>query len=119
MYQNVTIPANAISATLTYKVSVNTNEITTATEWDILYTRINNVTTGGVIQVTNVSNLDGGTAGSCQSYQQKSFTFSPTVFGQTVQIGFQGITDASRPTMFRIDDVHLIVTYPSDQPHIA
>ncbi len=116
MYQNVTIPANAISATLTYKVSVNTNEITTATEWDILYTRINNVTTGGVIQVTNVSNLDGGTAGSCQSYQQKSFTFSPTVFGQTVQIGFQGITDASRPTMFRIDDVHLIVTTSNCTP---
>lgn len=99
--QNVTIPACATTATLTFWMRIDTAESATAA-FDTLTVAIKNSAGTSTLQtLATYSNLNSGA-----SYVQKSFDVT-SFKGQTIQISFTGVEDASAATSFLIDDVLL------------
>jgi hypothetical protein len=103
LWQTVTIPAGACSATLSFWLKITTAETTTTTAFDKLTVTVRN-TAGTVLStLATYSNLNKST-----TYLQK--TFDVTSFkGQTVRIQFHGTEDFSLQTSFFIDDTALNV----------
>ncbi len=102
--QTVTIPGNATAASLTYYYKHSTNE--TVANADSLSLRLKS--TGGTVLTTlqttyNQTSPDYVAAGP---FNVLSYA------GQTVVVEFIGATNATGPTVFRIDDVSLSVTTP-------
>lgn len=110
VYQEITIPPNTISATLQLKLSVNTNETTSTAINDILDIQFRSTTMQLLHTFGSYSNLDGRNASSCKSYQSISFSVPSQFFGQTVRVNFQGASNSTLETIFRIDDVSLNIT---------
>jgi hypothetical protein len=104
----ITITSNASSAALNFWYSVSTTE-TSAQAFDFL--RVYLVTPGNQLNLlTTISNLDStGT-----TYRNRTLPLPSSFLGQTIQIFFAGSTDGSLPTVFRVDDVSLQVTLPSE-----
>ncbi|HZX94773.1 MAG TPA: S53 family peptidase [Myxococcales bacterium] len=103
LFQNVTIPAGACSATLSFWLKITTAETTTTTAFDNLTVTVRN-TAGTVLSTLGTfSNLNHGT-----TYVQRTFNVS-SFKGQTVRIEFVGAEDASLQTSFFIDDAALTV----------
>ena len=105
-YQEVTIPSNADSATLTYWWYIYTQD-SAINPWDYLYMEVRN--TGGTVLATLETLANTSTTGA---WQQSSFAL-PDFIGQTIQIAFHGTTDGSLFTSFYIDEVELEVCEPS------
>jgi thermolysin len=104
VYQQVTIPSTATSASLSFWLNVSSNETTTTTQYDKLYVEVRNSSGSLLTTLATYSNLNKGTAGV---YSQKG-TFNLLAYkGQTVRIQFRGTTDSTLPTTFRFDDVTL------------
>lgn len=100
LYQQVTIPANATSATLTYYWNMATQE-TGTTRYDYMHARVQNSSGTNLATLETRSNVDA------QNTWTKS-TFNLLAYkGQTVRIHFQGTTDRLYPTSFFVDDVSL------------
>lgn len=100
IYQTVTIPSTATSATLTFWTYVSTTETTHA--YDYLYAQVRN--TSGSALSTLLTVNDGTASGWVQhSYSLLNYK------GQTIQIAFKGTNDVSNPTSFFVDDVSLQV----------
>jgi hypothetical protein len=100
IYQQVTIPSTATSATLTYYWNMSTQEVG-ATKYDYLYARVQN--SSG----TNLATLETRSNADVQNTWTKS-TFNLLAYkGQTVRIQFQGTTDSLYTTSFFVDDVSL------------
>ncbi|RKH63777.1 S8 family serine peptidase [Corallococcus llansteffanensis] len=97
-YQDVTIPATACSATLSFWALITTSETTTTTAYDKLAIQIRN--SAGTVLATpaTYSNLDKGTA-----YVQRTFDLA-AYKGQTIRIYFNGTEDSSLKTSFFLDD---------------
>lgn len=104
MYQTVTIPSTATTATLTFYLRVTTAETTTTTAYDTLKVQVRNTSNSVLQQLVTLSNLSA----SC-CYAQKSFDVS-AYRGQTVRIYFEAYNDASLQTSFLVDDTALNVT---------
>lgn len=103
IYQQVTIPANVCSATLSFQLRVVTSELTTTIAKDTLKVEVLN-TSGQVIQVlATYSNLN-----KSASYIQKSLNLASQA-GKTVRIRFRGIENSSRKTTFLIDATSLVI----------
>jgi Phosphoesterase family/Bacterial Ig domain len=104
--QQVSIPSNATSATLSFWLHIDTAETTTTTAYDTLTLQVRN-TSGTVLSTpATFSNLN-----HAAGYQQK--TFDLTSFkGQTIQIFLQGKEDYTLQTSFVVDDFALNVTTP-------
>jgi subtilase family serine protease len=100
IYQTVTIPSTATSATLTFWTYVSTTE--TSHPYDYLYAQVRN-TSGSVL--STLLTLNDGTA---SGWVQRSYSLL-NYKGQTVQIAFKGTNDVSNPTSFFVDDVSLQV----------
>ena len=98
MYQTVTIPSTATTATLSFYLKVDTAETTTTTAYDTLKVQIRNTSNTLLTQLTALSNLSA----SC-CYAQKSFDIS-AYRGQTVRIYFEAYNDSALQTSFIIDD---------------
>jgi kumamolisin len=100
IYQTVTIPATATSATLTFWTYVSTTE--TSHPYDYLYAQVRN--SSGSPLSTLLTLNDGAASGwvqrNCNLINYK---------GQTIQIAFKGTNDSSNPTDFFVDDVSLQV----------
>jgi hypothetical protein len=104
IYQTVTIPANATSASLSYWYYITTQEAC-CTAYDYLYAQVLN-SSGGVL--TTLQTLSNN---STKNTWVKS-TFNLLAYkGQTVRIYFKGTNDVSLPTSFFIDDVSLNVCH--------
>ena len=104
LWQTVTIPAGACSATLSFWLKITTAETTTVTAFDRLTVTVRN-TAGTVLStLATYSNLNKST-----TYLQKSFDVT-SFKGQTVRIQFHGTEDFSLQTSFFIDDTALNVT---------
>jgi hypothetical protein len=102
--QQVTIPAGATTATLSFFLHIDSAETTTSTAFDTLTVQIRNSSGTVLSTLATYSNLNKATG-----YQQK--TFSLTNFkGQTIQIFFKGVEDSTLQTSFVLDDVTLNVT---------
>lgn len=111
-YQNVSIPSTATSCVLKFYTSINTDEppLTTAA-FDKLWIRIRN-TNGDLLYTAGyLSNLNGkyGIPG-CQNWVAHSYDIPSTFFGTRVRICFEFETHYNNPTIFRVDDISLMVT---------
>jgi hypothetical protein len=97
IYQQITIPAGATSASLSYWWYMTTAE--TSHPWDYLYTRILN--TSGTTLATLQTLNDGSTA---NTWVHPSFDLT-AYKGQTIRVYFRATNDSSLSTSFFVDDV--------------
>ena len=103
LYQTVTIPAGACSATLSFWLKITSAETTTSTMFDKLTVTVRNSAGTVLSTLATFSNLNKGT-----SYVQRTFDLS-SFAGQSVRIQFHGTEDSSLQTSFFIDDTSLTV----------
>lgn len=103
IYQTVTIPSNATSATLSFWYNITSQE-SGSTPYDVLNVTIQSSTGSYLATVAVLSNLNKGTLGV---YNQKTFDVTPYK-EQTIRVHFLATTDSSNTTIFRIDDVSLM-----------
>ncbi len=102
--QQVTIPANATAATLSFWLHIDTAETTTTTQFDTLQVQIRDAN-GNVLQTLQTfSNLDHVTGYLQHTYNLNSF------IGQTIQVFLIGQEDSELQTSFVVDDFALNVT---------
>jgi hypothetical protein len=102
--QQVTIPAAATKATLSFWLHIDTAETSTTTAYDKLTVQVRNSSGTVLSTLATFSNLN-----AAAGYQQH--TFDLTSFkGQTIQIFMQGVEDFELQTSFVVDDVSLQVT---------
>ncbi len=98
LFQQITIPSSATTATLSFWLKINTAETTTTTPFDTLQVQVRNSSNTVLATLGTFSNLNKSTG-----YVLK--TFDVTAFkGQTVRIYFLGTEDSSLQTSFVIDD---------------
>ena len=102
--QQVTIPANATAATLTFWLHIDTAETSTTTAFDTLNVQVLNSSGTLLSTLATFSNLNAATG-----YQQQTFDVS-SFKGQTIQIFFKGVEGSMLQTSFVVDDVSLKVT---------
>jgi len=104
----ITIPANATSAELRYFHSVTSGE-TSSTANDTLGVYL--VKAGnqlvGIDTISNSHKTDNP-----DHYTERVVPISPSLFGIPVNVFFSGHTNATLPTLFRIDDVTLTAIVP-------
>ena len=103
LYQDVTIPSTATTATLSFWLHIDTAETTTTTAYDTLKVQIRNTSNSVLATLATYSNLNHNTG-----YSQKSFDVS-AYRGQTIRVYFLGSEDVSLQTSFVIDDTALNV----------
>ncbi|MDP2875274.1 MAG: Ig-like domain-containing protein, partial [Holophaga sp.] len=102
LYQSVTIPSTATSATLSFYLHIDTAETTASTAYDKLAVQILS-TTGKVLQtLATYSNLNKATG-----YALRTFDVSAHK-GKTVRVNFKSTEDSTLQTSFAIDKVSLI-----------
>ena len=107
LMQQVTIPSNATSASLSFWLHIDTAETTTTTAFDKLAVQVRNSSGTVLSTLKTFSNLNKNTGYAQQSFDLTSFK------GQTIQINFVGTEDTSLQTSFVLDDFALNVTTPS------
>lgn len=107
-YQQITIPADATSATLSFYYNINSGDDPSA-PYDTFSATIRNTGNGVLATVLNRSNqnYDSGTGPSF--YHQQIFDLVPYA-GQTIRVYFASANDFSGITSFFIDDVSVQVT---------
>ncbi|HEV7472886.1 MAG TPA: hypothetical protein VGN90_02485 [Pyrinomonadaceae bacterium] len=103
LYQQVTIPASATTATLNFYLKIDTAETTTITAFDTLKVQIRNSSNTVLTTLATYSNLNKGTVYLLKSFDVTSFK------GQTIRVYFLGVEDSSLQTSFLIDDTALNV----------
>jgi hypothetical protein len=105
--QQVTIPANATAATLSFWLHIDTAETSTTTAFDTLKVQVRNSSGTVLSTLATFSNLN-----KANGYQQHSFDLS-SFKGQTIQIFLNGTEDSTLQTSFVVDDFALNVTTPN------
>ncbi|HYK91573.1 MAG TPA: hypothetical protein VE398_22585, partial [Acidobacteriota bacterium] len=101
--QQVSIPANATSATLSFWLHIDTAETSTTTAFDTLQVQIRD-SSGNVLQTLQTfSNLDHITG-----YQQHTYNLNSFI-GKTIQVFLIGQEDFELQTSFVVDDFALNV----------
>ncbi len=108
MYQQLTIPANATSASLSFWHKITTAETTTTSANDTMTVQVMNAAGTTVLQsISSLSNLNASS-----DYVQKTIALNSSLIGQTVRVFVTASTDASLATTFRVDDVSLSAEVP-------
>ncbi len=103
LYQSITIPSTAASATLTFYLHIDTAETTTSTQYDKFYVRVRNSAGTTLATLATYSNLNKATGYSLKTFDLSAYK------GQTIQVYFYGTEDSSLQTSFVIDDVSVKV----------
>ena len=98
LFQQITIPSTATSATLSFWLKINTAETTTTTVFDRLQVQIRNSSNTVLTTLATYSNLNKTTGYVLRTFDVSAFR------GQTVRIYFLGTEDSSLQTSFVIDD---------------
>jgi len=106
LLQQITIPATATSANLSFWRHIDTAETSTTTAYDTLKVQIRNSSGAVLATLATYSNLNAGAG-----YTQVSFDLS-AYKGQTIQVYLVGTEDSSLKTSFVVDDFLLNVTMP-------
>src|SRR5882762_9287037 len=101
LYQQITIPAGATSATLNFYLKIDTAETTTTTAFDKLQVQIRNSSNTVLSTLATYSNLNKSSGYLLKSFNITSFK------GQTIRVYFLGTEDSSLQTSFLIDDTSL------------
>ena len=102
LYQQVSIPAAATSASLSFWLKVSSDETTTTQAYDTLKLQIQNSSGTVLATLATYSNLNKGTA-----YVNKTFDLS-SYKGQTIRVYFVGVEGSVTATSFLLDDISLI-----------
>jgi len=102
-WQQITIPANACSAKLTFWLRIDTAETTTVVH-DRLLVRILNTSGIVVSTLATYSNLNQNLTFTKKTFDLLGFK------GQTIRVRFQGTEDASKQTSSVIDDTAVNIT---------
>lgn len=97
--QDVTIPASATTASLSFWLKVTSSETSTTQALDTLKVQLRSTANAVLTTLATYSNLNKGSA-----YVQRSFDIT-AYKGQTVRLYFEGIEGSSVATSFVIDDV--------------
>jgi hypothetical protein len=97
-YQQITIPSNVATATLSFWVRIDTAETTTTTAFDRLQVQIRNSSNTVLATLATYSNLNANA-----TYVLKTFDLN-AYRGQTIRVYFLGTEDSSLQTSFVIDD---------------
>jgi kumamolisin len=103
LYQQVTIPAAAKSATLSFWLHIDTAEISTINATDTLKVQIRSAANAVLATLGTYSNLT-----PVHGFIQKTFSLDAFI-GQTIRIHLAGVEDSSRQTSFVVDDFALVV----------
>lgn len=103
MYQNVTVPSGATSATLSFWYNI-TSEETGSTSYDVLNVTIKNSSGNYLATVKILSHVNQTYLGN---YKKVTFDVTPYK-GQTIRVHFLATTNDYLHTVFRIDDVSLM-----------
>ncbi|HEX4960763.1 MAG TPA: S53 family peptidase [Thermoanaerobaculia bacterium] len=103
LYQQVTIPSTATTATLTFWLHIDTAETTTVTPFDTLTVQVRSTANAVLSTLATYSNLN-----KAAGYSQKSFNLI-AFKGQTIRVYLQGSEDSSLQTSFVVDDFALNV----------
>lgn len=115
LYQDVDVPPDAVSASLSYYLRITTKE-TVRDAADRLKVEIRN-TNGAVLEtVKTYSNLD---AGQFADWTEESVDLDSAYAGTRIRIAFHGTTDASVMTVFRVDDVSLEALVRTCDPNVC
>ena len=104
--QQISIPANATQATLSFWLHIDTTETTTATAYDTLRVQIRNSSGTVLTTLATYSNLSAKAGYAQASFDLGSFK------GQAIQVYLVGVEDPSLKTSFVVDDFALSVTTP-------
>lgn len=107
IYQTVTIPAGATSASFSYYLTITTND-STVTPYDYLYTEVRNTSGALLATLDTHNNTHAATHGSYTLHTHNLLAYA----GQTVRLQFRGTTDVLDTTNFIIDDTALDVSTP-------
>jgi hypothetical protein len=99
LYQQVTIPSTATTATLSFWLKVSSAETTTTSAFDTLKVQVRSTSGSVLTTLATYSNLNKGTV-----FVQRNFDIA-AYKGQTVRIYFEGIEGSQVATSFVIDDV--------------
>ena len=103
VYQSVTIPSTATTATLTFWIRIDSAETTTVTAYDRFNVQISNNGGASYTTLATYSNLNKNS-----TYVQKSFDVT-SYRGQTIRVRFYATEDSSLQTSFVVDDTALNV----------
>lgn len=103
LYQQVSIPSTATSATLGFWLKVTSDETTTTQAFDTLKVQVRSSSGAVLATLATYSNLNKGS-----SYVQRTFDMS-AYKGQTVRVYFEGVEGSTIATSFIVDDVTLNV----------
>ena len=103
IYQNVTIPSTATTATLSFWVRIDSAETTTTVAYDKLSVQVSTNAGSTYTTLATYSNLNKNT-----TYVQKSFNMI-AYKGLTVRVRLNGTEDSSLQTSFVVDDTALNV----------
>jgi hypothetical protein len=103
LYQQVSIPSTATTATLSFYLRIDSAETTSTQAYDTLKVQVRNSSGSVLATLATYSNLNKGS-----SYVQRTFDMS-AYKGQTVRIYFEGVEGTSVATSFIVDDVTLNV----------
>ncbi len=104
LMQQVSIPSNATSATLSFWLHIDTAETTTTIQYDKLTVQVRDTSGNVLTTLATFSNLD-----HASGYQQHTYDLSGFI-GKTVQIFINGTEDFELQTSFVLDDVAVTVT---------
>lgn len=103
LYQQVTIPANATTATLNLYMKITTAETTTRTAYDRCQVQIRNSSNSVLQTLATYSNLNKSTGYVLRSFNVAAYR------GQTIRVYFNATEDSTLQTSFVVDDVTLNV----------
>jgi subtilisin family serine protease len=101
LYQEVTIPANACSATFKFWLKITTTETSKTAANDTMSISVINTSGTALSKLASYSNINKSTR-----YVQKSFNLI-AYKGQTIRLQFHAIENVSRMTSFFVDDLTL------------
>ena len=106
LWQTVSVPSAASSASLSFWLHIDTTETTTTRSYDSLTVQVRSSSGSVLATLATYSNLNAATG-----YKQVSFDLN-AYRGQTIQIYLVGVEDSSLRTSFVVDDFALNVTTP-------
>ena len=102
IYQQVSIPSTATSATLSFYLKIDSAETSTTTAYDTLTVTVRDANNAVLRTLATYSNLHRS------GYLVRTFDLS-AYRGRTVRVYFSGREDSSLQTSFAIDDAALII----------
>ncbi len=102
--QTVALPSGCSAYNLSFWLHIDSTETTTTVQFDTLRVQVLNSSGTVLSTLATYSNLN-----KAAGYSQKSFSLSAFA-GQTIQLRFTGVEDASLQTSFVVDDTALDVS---------